>query len=79
MGWTKGKPRLSDEERAARAVRSERAMYDYVLPVKHGDGKRFGCGETFIIVRLLDPEADAKKAAASTEHRKTCWSEKKGG
>lgn len=27
MAWPKGKPRLSDEERAARAQRSERTLY----------------------------------------------------
>lgn len=80
MAWPKGKPRLSEEERSARETeRSTRGMYDMTIPHRHGDGKTFGCGEFITSFRLLDPASDEKKKAVMTEHKKTCWSEKKRG
>jgi hypothetical protein len=76
MGWTKGKPRLTEEQRAERAQRHERSMYDMLVPFLHGDGKHYGCGEVVITTHLLDPNATTISRAAMDEHRKTCWSTK---
>lgn len=73
MGWPKGKPRLSEEERAERALAAERPNYPYRLDFYHGDGKRHGCGEVVHRYVLGAPGAEEEAHRIMDEHKKVCW------